>query len=153
MRFPAERFSRDGAKWFNFNIWAPPPDTGPPWPFTLNPADLYSITINTGNVVPGETFARGDDVKVDRSTNATGQHIVTFEQYPVRASDDSCTGAGVCLMTANRTLPGYVDGWIDNLGYISDPDDEAAMRGFDLAYHRLPGVGGVQAARVVSACR
>jgi hypothetical protein len=129
----AQREKRDGTWWFDFFIWAPPPDTGAPWPFTLDPADRYSITINTKNILPGETFARGNDVEVDRQLDGLGHHLVTFEQNPVRAADDSCTGAGVCLMTANRTLPGYLDGHIDNLAYISDPDDEAAMSGFDLA--------------------
>jgi hypothetical protein len=106
---------------------------GPAWPFTLNPADRYSITINTKAILPGETFARGSDVKVDRQLDGLGHHLVTFEQNPVRVADDSCTGAGACTMTATRTLPGYLDGHIDNLAHISDPDDEAAMRGFDLA--------------------
>ena len=31
------------------------------------------------------------------------------------------------------TFPGYLDGWVDDLDYIDDPDDGAAMRGFDLS--------------------
>jgi hypothetical protein len=123
----AIRFLDSGTWWFNWSIQA---DGGG---FTLDTGDVYSITINTKAIVPGETFARGEDVTVTRALDAAGHHLVTFEQHPVRMADDSCTGAGVCLMTATRTSPGYIDGWIDNLAYISDPDDEAAMLGFDLA--------------------
>ena len=120
-------YTDSGTRWFNWGIQA---DGGG---FTLDPTDEYSITINTKAALPGETFARGEDVTVTRALDADSHHLVTFVQRPVRMADDSCTGAGACLTTANRTLPGYIDGWIDNLNYISDPDDEAAMNGFDLA--------------------
>jgi hypothetical protein len=34
---------------------------------------------------------------------------------------------------AGRTNSGYIDGWIDDLAYIDDSADRAAMRGFDLS--------------------
>jgi len=111
---------------FNFSISAPDGS------FTLNTAKRYEVALNLGGVYPGETFARGHDVKVDR-TVVGGHNIVTFTQNPVRMADDSCTGAGVCSMTATRTSTGYLDGWIDNLTYISDAADRTSMRGFDLA--------------------
>lgn len=74
--------------------------------FTLTPTDRYEITLNLGPGFTGETFARGHNVVVTRSTDLAGNALVTFEQNPVRASDDSCTGAGVCSMTATRTLTG-----------------------------------------------
>jgi hypothetical protein len=116
----------DPAIRFNFSISAPDGS------FTLDRTKRYQVVLNLGAVYPGETFARGHDVRVDR-TVAGGHNIVTFIQNPVRMADDSCTGAGVCSMTAIRTSTGYLDGWIDNLTYISDAGDRAAMRGFDLA--------------------
>jgi Fibronectin type III domain len=101
--------------------------------FTLAPADLYELTLNLGPGFTGETFARGHNVVVMRSTDVGGNALFTFEQNPVRASDDSCTGAGVCLMTATRTSTGYLDGHVDDLAYLTDPDDAVSMRGFDLA--------------------
>lgn len=111
---------------FNFSISAPDGS------FTLDTTKRYEVALNLGAVYPGETFARGHDVRVDR-TVVDGHNIVTFTQNPVRMADDSCTGAGVCSMTATRTSTGYLDGWVNNLAYISDAADRAAMRGFDLA--------------------
>jgi hypothetical protein len=116
----------DPAIRFNFSISAPDRS------FTLNTTKRYEVALNLGAVYPGETFARGHDVRVDR-TVVNGHNIVTFTQNPVRMADDSCSGAGVCSMTATRTLSGALDGWVDNLTYISDAADRAAMRGFDLA--------------------
>jgi hypothetical protein len=36
-------------------------------------------------------------------------------------------------MTAAQTRIGYLDGWIDDLQYITDPLDRASMRGYDFA--------------------
>lgn len=101
--------------------------------FDLDPDSRYEITLNLGPGFTGETFARGHNVVVDRTVGGGGDTIITFAQNPVRMADNSCTGAGVCSMTAFRTLPGYLDGWVNNLAYISDAGDRAAMRGFDLA--------------------
>lgn len=117
----------DPTRRFNFTI------TSPDGNFTLDPLDQYELTLNLGPGFTGETFARGHDVVVTRSTDLAGNALFTFEQNPVRASDDSCTGAGVCLMTANRTLTGYLDGHVTDLAYLTDPDDAVSMRGFDLA--------------------
>jgi hypothetical protein len=117
----------DPTVWFNFNIRD---ETGGA---SLNVADRYEITLNLGPGFTGETFARGHNVVVTRSTDLAGNALFTFAQNPVRTADDSCTGAGVCLMTATRTQTGYLDGWVDDLAYLDDPADAASMRGFDLA--------------------
>ena len=116
----------DPAIRFNFSIHAPDGS------FTLDTTKRYEVALNLGAVYPGETFARGHNVRIDR-TVVGGHNIVTFTQNPVRMADDSCSGAGVCSMTATRTSTGYLDGWVNNLAYISDAADRAAMRGFDLA--------------------
>jgi len=104
--------------------------TGGAW--TLDLADVWEITLNTGSVAPSETFARARNVTVERGGPA-GSRTVTFTFRPVRMADDSCSGAGVCSGTATRLSPGYLDAWVNDLSYISDPADAAAMRGFDLA--------------------
>ena len=117
----------DGSTWFTWNI------TDENGDFALTYGDEYSITINTGTVYPGETFARGHDVVVDRTVDGLGHHIVTFTQEVVRMADQGCDGAGVCSANAGRTSSGYLDGWVDNLQYVDNAADRAAMRGFDLS--------------------
>jgi hypothetical protein len=124
----ARHYHVPGDPTVRFNFWISAPDGS----FTLDTTRRYEVALNLGAVYPGETFARGHDVKVDR-TVVGGHNIVTFTQNPVRMADDSCTGAGVCSMTASRTSTGYLDGWIDDLRYISAAADRAAIRGFDLA--------------------
>lgn len=104
--------------------------TGGAW--TLDLADVWEITLNTGSVAPSETFARARNVTVERGGPA-GSRTVTFTFQPVRMADDSCSGAGICSTTATRLSTGYLDAWVNDLSYISDPADAAAMRGFDLA--------------------
>ncbi len=113
--------------WFNWSIQDENGD------FALTFGDTYSISINTGTVFPGETFARGHNLVVNRTTDSLGHHIVTFTQEVVRTADQGCDGAGVCTANAGRTNSGYLDGWVDNLQYVDDAADRAAMRGFDLA--------------------
>jgi hypothetical protein len=117
----------DPTVWFNFNIRD---ETGGA---SLTVTDRYEITLNLGPGFTGETFARGHDVVVTRSTDLAGNALFTFAQNPVRTADDSCTGAGVCTMTATRTQTGYLDGWVNDLAYLDSAADAAAMRGFDLA--------------------
>jgi hypothetical protein len=117
----------DGSIWFNWSI------TDNNGDFALAFGDEYSISINTGTVFPGETFARGHNLVVNRTTDSLGHHIVTFTQEVVRTADQGCDGAGVCTANAGRTNSGYLDGWVDNLQYVDDAADRAAMRGFDLA--------------------
>jgi Fibronectin type III domain len=106
-------------------------------PFTLEPDVPWSITLNTGAMYPEETFARGKEVTVTRGGSASA-HTVTLTMKPVRmaTTNDACGHAGTCggpTSVAPNLWTGYLDGWVDDLGYISDPDDAAAMRGFDLA--------------------
>ena len=104
--------------------------TGGAW--TLDLADVWEIVLNTGSVAPSETFARARNVSVVRGGSATSR-TVGFTFQPVRMADDSCNSNGVCPSVATRLLPGYLDAWVNDLSYIDDPADRAAMRGFDLA--------------------
>ena len=104
--------------------------TGGAW--TLDLADVWEITLNTGAVAPSETFARGRNVTVVRGGSAVSRTVsLTFQ--PVRMADDACNSAGVCPASAGRLSTGYLDAWVNDLSYIDDPADAAAMRGFDLA--------------------
>ena len=103
---------------------------------TMTTADEFTITINTGSTYPAETFARGQGVVVTRSGAAPGPYTVRMTLRPVRMAygePGGCNSSGVCGMTAPTLDPAQLNGQIDDLGYIVDPDDKAAMRGFDLA--------------------
>lgn len=103
---------------------------------TMKTADEFTISINTGSTYPAETFARGQDVVVTRSGNWLGPFTVRMTLRPVRMAygeSGGCSSSGVCGMTAPTLDPAQLNGQIDNLGYIVDPADRAAMRGFDLA--------------------
>jgi hypothetical protein len=100
--------------------------------WSLDSTDVWEVTLNTGSTYPAETFSRGRDVTVTRGGPA-GSRTVKFTLSPVRIADDSCNSSGVCIAIANRMFTGYIDGWVDDLSYIDDPDDAAAMRGFDLS--------------------
>jgi hypothetical protein len=91
----------------------------------------WELAINTGSTVIGETFARGRDVTIVRGGSA-GSLTVTATLSPVRMAGD-CGPSGGCPMTATIMRPGELELWIGDLGYLDDPADEAAMRGFDLA--------------------
>jgi hypothetical protein len=100
--------------------------------WTLDLADVWEITLNTGGIAPSETFARARDVEVVRGGPA-GSRTVAFTFRPVRMADDACSSSGACPSIAGRLSTGYLDAWVNDLSYIDDPADAAAMRGFDLA--------------------
>lgn len=117
-----------GAEWFSYLI-----DDGTA---TMTTADEFTIEINTGSTYPAETFARGQGVVVTRSGTAPGPYTIRIVLRPVRMAygePGGCNSSGVCGMTAPTLDPAQLNGTIDDLGYIVDPDDKAAMRGFDLA--------------------
>jgi hypothetical protein len=111
---------------FSFNVDV----NGGGW--TLPSGGVWEVTLNTGGAYPGETFSRGRNVTIVRG-GVAGSHTVRFTMQPVRIADQGCNSMGVCIAVAPRTFPGYLDGWVDDLDYITDPDDRAAMRGFDLS--------------------
>lgn len=117
----------DPTKHFNFGIQASDGSD------TLNPSDVYEMTLNLGTADPGETFERGHDVTITRDLSDPNNKTVTFTQNPVRVADGGCNSMGSCVMTAAQTRTGYLDGWIDDLQYIIDPLDRASMRGYDFA--------------------
>ncbi len=100
--------------------------------WTLELGVPWEITINTGAIAPSQTFSRGRDVTVTRG-GVVGSRTVTFTLSPVRVADGGCNSMGVCGTHATTLRPGYLDGWVNDLSYITDPDDVAAMRGFDLS--------------------
>lgn len=122
----AARLSAPSYQQFNFSIMR----TVGSW--TLDFSDIWEITLNTGSIYPAETFSRGRNVTVTRGGSA-GLRTVKFTISPVRIADQACNSSGSCPSTASRTFSGYIDGWVDNLDYIDDPFDQAAMRGFDLS--------------------
>ena len=106
-------------------------------PFSLDTTDTWNVVVNTGATYPEETFARGRGVSIVRG-GSTGSYTVGFTMHPVRMAitDDACGHMGACggpTSVAPRLFTGYLDGWANDLHYVSDPDDAAAMRGFDLA--------------------
>jgi hypothetical protein len=124
----ASTYTLIGARYFSFLI-----DDGTA---TMTTADEFTIAINTGSTYPAETFARGQDVVVTRSGTFLGPFTVRMTLRPVRMAygePGGCNSSGACGMTAPTLDTAQLNGQIDNLGYIVDPADKAAMRGFDLA--------------------
>lgn len=118
----------DGARYWTFSIQD---DTGH---FDLNTADVYEVVLDIGSGNPGETFMRGQNVVVGRDTSVAGHHTVTIKMNPVPVSYtfSGCNGNGTCPMRPDVEATGYYEAYIDNLGYLTDPADEAAMQGWDL---------------------
>lgn len=125
----AIRFLRDGAVFYNFSVDRAAGGN------TLDLGDTWSVRLNTGATFPEETFARGRSVLVARGGTAAGGYTAQFTMRPVRMATtvDGCGGTGACPADATQLRPGYLDGWVDDLEYLDDPLDRAAMRGFDLA--------------------
>ena len=128
----AARWTAGGTHYFNFTV------SRTIGGFTLDVTDTWNIVLNTGSTYPGETFARGHAVSISRGGGLAGGYTVGFTMHPVRmaVTDDACGHNGACggpTSVAPHLFTGYLDGWVDDLHYITDPDDEAAMRGFDLA--------------------
>lgn len=100
----------------------------------LTTSETWDVVLNTGLVFPEETFARGQNVTITRSVTGARHHRVRFTLDPVRMADGGCSPSGACpAVNPNPTRVAYLDGWVDDLAYITDPLDRAAMRGFDLA--------------------
>ena len=129
----ALRYTDTGTHHFNFTI-----SRTSGGPFTLDLTDTWKVVLNTGSTYPEETFARGRTVSISRGGAAAGGYTVAFTMQPVRMAitDDACGHMGTCggpTSVAPHLFTGYLDGWTNDLHYVSDPDDAAAMRGFDLA--------------------
>jgi hypothetical protein len=99
----------------------------------LTTSETWAVVLNTGPVVPEETFARGQDVAIARGDDGSGNHTVRFTMNPVRMADGGCNSSGTCIPVAPTLRAAYMDGWVDDLAFVTDPEDRAAMRGFDLA--------------------
>ena len=100
----------------------------------LSTSDSWEVVLNTGGVFPEETFSRSQNMTIVRNTTGAGDHTVRFKVDPVRMAFGGCDSAGSCVPTNPApTIPAYLDAWVDDLAYITDPLDRAAMRGFDLA--------------------
>ena len=123
-----QTFVIEGARHWNFSIQDEHGD------FNLNTADTYEVVLDIGNGDPGETFSRGQNVVIDRDTSVAGHHTVTFTMSPVPVSYtlSGCNGNGTCPTRPDVEATGYLEGSVDNLNYITDPADEAAMQGWDL---------------------
>ena len=105
-------------------------------PYSLDPADTWEIVLDLGDYYPAETFSRGRNVSVTRSGNATDGFHVGFDLQPVRMATGACDSSGSCGgedSVADTLHTGYIDGWVNELAYVEDPDDKAARRGFDLS--------------------
>jgi hypothetical protein len=50
---------------------------------------------------------------------------------PVSYTFSGCNGNGTCPERPDVEATGYLEGSVDNLRYITDPADEAAMQGWD----------------------
>jgi hypothetical protein len=123
-----QTFVIEGARYWKFSIADEHGD------FALNTADTYEVVLDIGGGNPGETFSRGQNVVIERNTATIGHHTVTFTMNPVPLSytDSGCNGNGTCPERPDYVTTGYLEGSVDNLRYITDPADEAAMQGWDL---------------------
>lgn len=123
-----QTFVIEGARHWNFSIQDEHGD------FALNTADTYEVVLDIGNGNPGETFSRGQNVVIERDTSVSGHHTVTFTMNPVPVSYtfSGCNGDGTCPERPDVQATGYLEGSVDNLRYVTDPADEAAMQGWDL---------------------
>jgi hypothetical protein len=101
---------------------------------TLTTSETWDVVLNAGPVFPEETFTRGKNVTITRSVTGAGHHLVGFTLEPVRMAYGGCNSAGACIpVNPSATRPAYLEGWVDDLAYVTDPLDRAAMRGFDLS--------------------
>ena len=123
-----QTYLSDGARYWRFSIQD---ENGH---FDLNTADVYEVVLDIGTANPAETFSRGQNVSIDRDLSDPDHHTVTFRMngVPVSYTDSGCNGNGTCPMRPDYVTTGYLEAYVDNLGYISDPADEASMQGWDL---------------------
>ncbi len=107
-------------------------DTGT---YALDPSDVWTVVLNTGVTVPEELVARGRDLNVNRGMSG-GDHRISVAMHPVRmATRTSCdaSGCGGPGAVADTIYPGYWRMDVNELDYLSDPDDRAAMRNYHFA--------------------
>lgn len=124
------------------------PGTHPvPWPFIsvmlntngpvvdLDPADVWSVTLNTGALRPAQLFGRMSNMRVTRGGDATGGYTLTVTGQPVRMAytDTGCGGTGVCPTTADTLNTGVFSFELNDARYYTNPDHRLAVRGFDFA--------------------
>jgi len=123
-----QTFVIDGARYWKFSIQDQHGD------FNLNTTDTYEVVLDLGTSNLGETFSRGQNVTVERDFSDASHHTVTFTMNPVPVSytDSGCHGDGTCPERPDVEATGYLEGSVDNLHYLTDPADEAAMQGWDL---------------------
>jgi hypothetical protein len=118
----------DGARYWTFSI------QDQHGQFDLNTADTYEVVLDIGGKNPGETFSRGQNVEVSRDLTDPSHHLVTIKMNPVPVSYtfSGCNGDGTCPTRPDVEATGYYEVFVDNLGYLTSPADEAAMQGWDL---------------------
>jgi hypothetical protein len=123
-----QTFVLEGARYWKFSIQDEHGN------FDLNPLDSYEVVLDIGGGNPGETFSRGENVVISRDVATAGHHTVTFTMNPVAVSYtfSGCLGTGACPTRPDVEAPGYLEGSVDNLHYLTDPADEASMQGWDL---------------------
>jgi hypothetical protein len=103
---------------------------------SLDPSDTWKVVLDFGSYYPDETFSRGRSVNVVRSGNATDGFQAAFTMKPVRMATGACNSSGECggpSSEANKLYTGYLEGWINDAAYVTDPDERASRRGFDMA--------------------
>jgi hypothetical protein len=104
--------------------------------FRLDPTDTWSVRLNIGSVAPEQLTARGRNVVVERDV-VGGNHVLTVTMNPVRMATRSAgcdaSGCGGPSATADTIHSGYWGFSANDLAYLSDPDDRAAMRNFHFA--------------------
>lgn len=109
-------------------------EPGPPY-YALDPADVWTVVLNTGGTAPEELVAIGRDLDVGRGMSG-GHHTISIAMHPVRkATRNSCdaSGCGGPGALADEIHPGYWRMDVRELGYLSDSDDRAAMRNYHFA--------------------
>jgi hypothetical protein len=100
--------------------------------WTLDYGDTWTFNINTGSTAPSTTFSRGRNVEVTRGGTATS-HTLQVQMQPVRMAYGACNSSGGCPGLPTTLATGYLEGWVNDLSYVTDPGYAAAQRGFDLA--------------------
>lgn len=103
--------------------------------YALDPDDVWTLVLNTGGTAPEELVAKGRDLVVNRGMSG-GHHTISVAMHPVRmATRDVCnaSGCGGPDGVADTIHPGYWRMDVNELDYLADPDDRAAMRNYHFA--------------------
>ncbi len=104
-------------------------------PVDLNPADEWKVVINTGSLEPVQVFGRMTGMDVVRGGSLATGFTVAVTGHPVRMAytNTGCGGTGICPLTADTLNTGVFSFQVDDATTFTDPDDRAAVRGFDFA--------------------